>query len=58
MNIFVIGKRSFWYQKFFKALRLTEIEANQTEVRVSLRAEIAKNCAKANFEDLGEKHLL
>ena len=59
MNIFVIARQSFWYRNFLsEALKLTEIEANQTTVCIMLHAELAKNGAKANFVDLGEKNLL
>ena len=40
---------------FSEALKLTEIEANKTEVGILLQAEMAKNGAKANIVDLGEK---
>ena len=42
-------------QVFSAALKLT-IEANQTEIWILLRAEMAKNGAKAIFVDLGEKN--
>ena len=58
MNSFVIARQSFWYQSFSKALKLTEIEANQTEVCILLRAEMVENGAKANFVNMGEKNLL
>ena len=58
MNSFAISTRSFSYQSFSESLKLIEIEANQADASILLCAEFAKNRAKANFADLGEKNLV